>query len=83
MATAPRAAGETLGVRLLDRRDDQVRSRSPRRQGPEECGQRGAGAVAERSVGSRWQDRAILALIAAVQLAWLIALGFASYYLLS
>ncbi len=81
MATAPTAAGETLGVRLLDRRDDQVRNRSPHGQAPDECGQRGA--VAEPSAGRRWQDRAFLYLIAAVQLAWLAALGFASYYFLS
>jgi hypothetical protein len=81
MATAPTAADETLGVPLLDRRDDQVSNRSSGSQGPEERGQRGP--IAEPSAGRRWQDRAFLSLIAAVQLAWLAALGFASYYLLS
>ena len=74
MATAPTAPGETLGVRLLDRRDDQIRDHSP-------GGQRGA--VAERSAVHRWQDRAFLSVIAAVQLAWLVALGFGTYYVLS
>ena len=80
MATAPTAADETLGVRLLDRRDDQARKRSRHGQAPDECGQRGA--LAERSALRRRQDRAFLALIAAVQLAWLVALGFATHYVI-